>query len=574
MERSGELFRYNAANPRSCRKEHSDEGEAVIGFGDWSRTVALLLVMGGILLLLKTFSHASYLLKGDFGNQKGWRSLFSMALFFVSGYAAYALILATSPVGTADLVVSCIFFMGGLFVATVTRMSSLSMQYVEHVAAVEKHHARHDALTGLPNRVLLMERIALAIENRRQEHRAFSIMIMDLNRFKEVNDTLGHHFGDQLLAELSSRLQRDIGPFDMIARLGGDEFGFVLEGAAAEDPAAFCRHILQQIEQPFEVEGHSLSIGGSVGIAHFPSHGEDAASLMQHADIAMYEAKRQGIGCMEYVSALDRHSLDRLMIMSSLKNPDLCDQLFVFFQPKIDLASGRVCGLEALVRWKHPRLGLVPPDAFIPVAERAGVMKVITLWVLNTVLTSKQEWQSLGIHIDVAVNLSVRNLSDDGLPDDILRVLDNHFVPASSIILEVTETSMMTNPRQAQEVLLKLHELGLKLSIDDFGTGYSSLAYLKSLPASEIKIDKSFIHDMIADETDAMIVHSTIVLAHNMGYRVVAEGVENAESLELLQILGCDVAQGFFLSEPMRAGQVPAWVERHNRNCSAFARVV
>lgn len=544
----------------------------MIEFGEWMRMASLLLIFGGILLLLRAFSHANYLVQGDFGNPRGWRGLFGVVAFFVVGYASHALVLISGPVGMSELVVAIIFFMGGLFVVTVVRMSSLSVQYVSHMAAVEKHHARHDPLTGLPNRVLLMERIIQAIENAGRERRPFVILIMDLNRFKEVNDTLGHHFGDHLLVELSSRLQHHIGQHDIVARLGGDEFGFVLESPVAGNPDAFCRQILRQIEHPFEVEGHNLSVGGSIGIAVYPEHGEDPSSLMQHADIAMYEAKRQRKGYMRYEPELDRHSLDRLMIMSSLKNPDLCEQLFVFFQPKIELASGKVCGLEALVRWKHPKLGLVPPDAFIPVAERAGVMKMITLWVLDTVLAVKQEWQSLGIHIDVAVNLSVSNLSDESLPADILRVLENHYVPASSVIFEVTETSMMTNPRQAQEVLHKLHEIGLQLSIDDFGTGYSSLSYLKSLPASEIKIDKSFVLDMINDETDAVIVHSTITLAHNIGYRVVAEGVESAASLELLQVLGCDVAQGFYISEPMRAGQVPAWVERHNRNRSAFAR--
>ncbi|MDP2828002.1 MAG: EAL domain-containing protein [Sulfuricellaceae bacterium] len=533
---------------------------------------SLILVVGGIVQLIRSFSFARFLLKRDFGNPGGWRTLFVFVVFFVGGYSSYAILLLKEPVGVIQLVVSCIFFLGGMFVVTVVRMSSLSVQYVMHMAAVEKHHAHHDPLTGLPNRLLLMERIVQAIDRSKQNRRPCAILIMDLNRFKEVNDTLGHHFGDLLLIELSTRLQNYIGHSDMLGRLGGDEFGFVLEGQSAENPTAFCQHALQQVERPFDVETHSLSIGGSIGIALYPVHGTEPSSLLQHADIAMYEAKRQGKGYMQYEAGLDRHSLDRLTIMSSLKSPDLREQLFVFYQPKIDLLSGRVCGLEALVRWNHPTLGLVSPDDFIPVAERAGVMKQITLWVLNTVLSKKQEWQSLGIHIDVAVNLSVRNLCDETLPQEISQILDSHYVPASSIILEVTETSMMTNPKLAQEILVKLHDLGLQLAIDDFGTGYSSLAYLKSLPASEIKIDKSFVIDMTHDETDAIIVHSTIALAHNMGYRVVAEGVETAESLEMLQVLGCDVAQGFYFSEPMRSGQVPAWVERHNQNRLAFAR--
>ena len=450
----------------------------------------------------------------------------------------------------------------------------MHMLHGAHMRALERHHALHDSLTNLPNRRLMMERIEQAIASAQTRGTPLAILILDLNRFKEVNDTLGHHCGDQLLIALSPRLLGAISATDLVARLGGDEFGFVLENVTVDQASAISERILQVVDQAFNIDGHGVSIGGSVGIAMYPEHGDERQLLLQHADVAMYEAKRHGQGQAVYEAAQDQYSLNRLRIVTSLRDPTLFDQLDVHYQPKISLKDGEMCGLEALLRWRHPTLGEIDPDSFIPVAERAGVMRQITLWVLRHTIEQMQRWQDQGFPLHVAVNLSVRNLGDENLPQDIQKILEACSIPAARITLEVTESSMMVNPRLAQEILNKLNALGLQSSIDDFGSGYSSLAYLKSLPATEIKIDKSFVLNMTHDESDAVIVHSTIALAHNMGYRVVAEGVETAEIFELLQVLGCDVAQGFYLSRAMPAEQVLSWVQQHNQNHLRFARAL
>lgn len=541
---------------------------------DWNiQFFAILLVAIGGIFLARSLAYARFLLKDEHGHSRGWRTLFVFVIMFIGGYLAYGATLLSRPILSIDLLISGIFFGGGLFVVLIVRMSVHTVQHVHHLRALERHHALHDSLTNLPNRHLLMGKIDQAIAEAQGKQKPLAILILDLNRFKEVNDTLGHHCGDQLLMELAPRLRQAISPLDMVARLGGDEFGFVLADVSAEEAKLTSQRILQSVDQPFSIEGHSLSVGGSVGIAMFPEHGEEPQLLLQHADVAMYEAKRHGQGYAFYEVAHDQYSLNRLRVISSLRDPALFEQLRLCFQPKISLKDGRVCGVEALLRWQHPTMGIIMPDNFIGVAERAGIMRQLTLWVLYRTLKQMEVWQSAGVNLHTAINLSVRNLSDESLPEEMSRLLDAHAVSPNHITLEVTESSMMGNPRLAHEILGRLNARGFLTAIDDFGSGYSSLAYIKSLPASEIKIDKSFVLNMTRDESDAVIVHSTIALAHNMGYRVVAEGVENAEILELLQVLGCDVAQGFYFSEPMSANDVLPWVQIQNRNHLSYARV-
>lgn len=538
------------------------------------KLLALFLVAFGALFLIQALVAARFLLNDEYGHPRGWQMLFGFVVLFILGYAGYGGMLASHPIEAIDLVISAVFFGGGLFVVLVVRMSVRTVQHVHHMRALERHHALHDSLTNLPNRRLMMERIDQAIASAQTQGTPLAILILDLNRFKEVNDTLGHHCGDQLLMALSPRLLGAISATDLVARLGGDEFGFVLENVTVDQASAISERILQVVDQVFNIDGHGVSIGGSVGIAMYPEHGDERQLLLQHADVAMYEAKRHGQGQAVYEAAQDQYSLNRLRIVTSLRDQTLFDQLDVYYQPKISLKDGEMCGLEALLRWRHPTLGEIDPDSFIPVAERAGVMRQITLWVLRHTIEQMQRWQDQGFPLHVAVNLSVRNLGDENLPQDIKKILEAYSIPSSRITLEVTESGMMVNPRLAQEILNKLNALGLQSSIDDFGSGYSSLAYLKSLPATEIKIDKSFVLNMTHDESDAVIVHSTIALAHNMGYRVVAEGVETAEILELLQVLGCDVAQGFYLSRAMPAEQVLSWVQQHNQNHLRYARAL
>ena len=535
---------------------------------------ALLLVTLGALFLMQALVTARFLLNDEYGHPRGWKILFGFIILFLFSYVGYGVMLTARPIETIDLVIAAVFFGGGLFVVMVVRMSVRTVQYVHHMRALERHHALHDSLTSLPNRRLMMERIDQAIVAAQSRQKPLAILILDLNRFKEVNDTLGHHCGDQLLMALSPRLLSAISATDVVARLGGDEFGFVLEDVSVDQVCNICKRILEVVDQPFVIDGHGVSIGGSVGIAMYPEHGDEPQLLMQHADVAMYEAKRHGQGYAVYEPEQDQYSLNRLRIVTSLRDRALFDQLALYYQPKISLQDGRVCGLEALLRWHHPTLREVYPDNFIPVAERAGVMRQITHWVLRNTVNQMEQWQNAGYPQHVAVNLSVRNLADETLPQEIRQILDDYSVAPSAITLEVTESSMMANPRLAQEILNKLNALGFLTSIDDFGSGYSSLAYLKKLPATEIKIDKSFVLNMTHDESDAVIVHSTIALAHNMGYRVVAEGVENAETLELLQVLGCDVVQGFYFSKAMPAEQVLAWVQAHNLNHLRYARAI
>ena len=538
------------------------------------KPLALFLVTLGALFLLRSLAAARVLLKDEFGNPRGWQMLFLFIILFLLGYLGYGMTLLSRPIESIDLVIATVFCGGGLFVVLVVRMSVRTVQHVHHMRALERHHALHDSLTHLPNRRLLMERIEQIIGAAQTQEKSLAILLLDLNRFKEVNDTLGHHCGDQLLVALAPRILSAISATDAVARLGGDEFGFVLENVNVDQACNICKRILEVVDQPFMIEGHGISIGGSVGIAMYPQHGAEAQLLIQHADVAMYEAKRHGQGYAVYAAEQDQYSLNRLKVVTSLRDRALFEQLAIYYQPKISLKDGRVCGLEALLRWQHPTLGEIAPENFIPVAERAGVMRQITLWVFENVIEQMETWQKSGVLLQVAVNLSMRNLGDENLPQDINKILEAHTIAPFLVTLEVTESGMMINPKLAQEILIKLNALGLPSSIDDFGSGYSSLAYLKSLPATEIKIDKSFVLNMTHDESDAVIVHSTIVMAHNMGYRVVAEGVENAEILELLQVLGCDVAQGFYFSQAMPAQQVMGWVQQHNQNHLRYARAI
>jgi len=535
------------------------------------KELSLLLIIIGIAAMLRALLYARILLNDEHTrNLAGWRLLFALLWLFILGFTGYGFTLLAREASPIDAVVSSIFCGGGLFTLVALNVSVKTLRYVREIMQRERHGWLHDSLTNLPNRRLLMERIEQAIDSANLTKKPVAILMMDLNRFKDVNDTLGHHYGDELLIALAQRLRHMTSLSRMVARMGGDEFGFVLEGFSKKDALALSREILALVDEPFVIDGHRLSIGGSIGIAMYPEHGGIAQQLLQNSDVAMYAAKRNGGGVTMYAAGINDASLSNLNLIAMLKHPDLRDQLTICYQPKVNLRDGTACGLEALVRWNHPQLGNIAPDQFIPIAERAGVMKEITFAVLHSVLAQLEEWHALGLNVKVAVNLSMRNLSDEGLPDDIARALASYNTPPASLILEVTESSMMLNPELANATLTTLSKLGVQCSIDDFGTGFSSLAYLKSLPASEIKIDKSFVTDMTNDENDAIIVHATIVMAHNMGYRVVAEGVENAEVLELLQILGCDIAQGYYFSKPIAAEEVAEWIVLHNKSSQNY----
>jgi diguanylate cyclase (GGDEF)-like protein len=383
--------------------------------------------------------------------------------------------------------------------------------------------------------------------------------MMDLDRFKEINDTLGHHTGDALLQAVARRLQQILSEPDMVARIGGDEFALLMPAANISHCSQIVQKVLNAITQPVAVEAMMLEIDLSLGIASYPDDSKTAAELIQHADVAMYLAKHSGEPYMHYDAAKDPHSLQRLTLMADLRHAAERHELSLHYQPKIDLARQRVIGVEALLRWQHPRLGNIAPDDFIPQAEQTGIIKSLTYWILDAAVKQCAEWNAAGIPIIVSVNLSARVAQDIRLPAEVATTLKRHGVNADQLELEITETAIMLDPVNAMEVLMRLDAMGVRLSIDDFGTGYTSLAYLKRLPVDEVKIDQSFVMNMLRDANDAMIVHSIIALAHNMHRSVAAEGVENKKILEALQALGCDTAQGYYFSKPLSAADFEAW---------------
>lgn len=429
-------------------------------------------------------------------------------------------------------------------------------------AQMSEHQALHDALTGLPNRVLYFDRIEQALLNAERDGGRFAVMELDLDRFKEINDTFGHAAGDVVLKEVSERLPSCLRASDTVARLGGDEFGILLPKQA--DPSETIRllnKLSSSIKQPIGVDGLPLKIEGSIGIAYYPDHGRTVEELMKRADTAMYKAKEANRAFEVYEQAADHQDPMRVTLMDELRKAIDEHELVLYYQPKASLADGNVVSVEALVRWNHPERGFIPPDQFIPHARETGLMKPLTLYVLDEALHQVHAWQEEGLELAVSVNLATRNVIDVGFPDDVAAVLEKWGVDASHLELEITESTMLEDPFRTKIVFDRLHAMGIKLSIDDFGTGQSSLAYLRQLPVDEIKIDRSFVLNMRESEDDAVIVRSTIGLGRDLGLHVIAEGVETEETWQQLADLGCEQAQGYFLSRPVSAQELRSWLE-------------
>jgi diguanylate cyclase (GGDEF)-like protein len=421
--------------------------------------------------------------------------------------------------------------------------------------------AYRDTLTGLPNRALFLDRLRHALSQAQRTKQSLSVLHINLDRFKFVNVTLGHHIGDLLIREVGLSLQKALPrQSDTVARLGADEFVVLLPLDDCAGAQIVTRRLLKALERTVELENQSVDVNGSVGIASFPQHGEDAESLMRHADMAMYTAKRSNSGFAVFDPRFHQHQPERLSLMSELRRAVERDEFVLFYQPKVELATGSVKYAEALLRWQHPQRGFVPPDHFIPFAEKTGYVKAVTRWVIDHTLAQCADWQRRGIIVNVSINISARDLLNPELTDIFAAAMRMHGVPAQRLWLEITESAIMEDPKYALDTLERLHAMGLTLSIDDFGTGYSSLAYLKKLPVDELKIDKSFVMGMAADKDDSTIVRSTIDLAHNMGLKVVAEGVENQEILDMLRALGCDLAQGYFISRPLPPDRFEQWL--------------
>jgi diguanylate cyclase (GGDEF)-like protein/PAS domain S-box-containing protein len=428
-------------------------------------------------------------------------------------------------------------------------------------ARLNEHQALHDSLTGLANRMVFRDRIELAIRRARREAEQVAVLMMDLDRFKEVNDSLGHHAGDRLLQELGIRLEGALRDSDTVARLGGDEFGILLaRSCGPQEMREVLRKVTDTVEQPIVLENLPLTIEASIGVAFFPEDGEDVDTLLRHADVAMYLAKEDDASYAFYDPSADTYDPSRLTLVGELRRAIEQRELTLHYQPMAMLASGEVIAVEALLRWHHPERGLIMPDDFIPIAQQTGLMKPLTLYVVDEALRQCRSWLERGIRLPVAVNLSTRNLLDLALPEQIEQLLAKWQLGPELLEVEITESAMLGDPLRSKLVLERLSAIGIRLAIDDFGTGYSSLRHLGRLPFDELKIDRSFVSNMTADEDDATIVRSTIELGRNLGLMVVAEGVETEEHWARLDALGCTVAQGHCVSPPLPPDELELWL--------------
>jgi len=476
------------------------------------------------------------------------------ALLFPSAFAAVAVgvlvygqttRLSVLPVGLA-------------VAALATVMVRMALLLKETAAlAVSRKLSLTDDLTGLDNRRSFSAEVQAAIT----DERPFALLMIDLDQFKELNDTLGHHLGDELLRCVGPRLGSVIRDGDVVARLGGDEFGVLVRRADTEHAAASAARLRAALARPFALAGISLHVGASIGIAVFPEHAEDAGTLMRHADVAMYEAKRGRTGHEVYKPKDDHHSRDRLALAGEVRRALAQDEFALHYQPVADLDTGELVGVEALVRWRHPERGLLAPGAFLPAIEHTEVMREVSHRVLAMAINQAGAWFRTDRAWRVAVNLSATDLLDRALVDDVSALLRRYGTPARRMTLEVTESILMTDPARAMEVLVELRGLGVHLALDDFGTGWSSLTHLQRMPVDEIKIDRSFVAAMATDAGSAAIVSSTVDLAHALGLRVVAEGIEDEATWTRLRTVGCDAAQGYYLSKPLAPGELEHTVD-------------
>jgi diguanylate cyclase (GGDEF)-like protein len=448
-----------------------------------------------------------------------------------------------------------------LLLETVANQASVALRNGELLGRL-RHEALHDALTGLPNREHLQRRLAAALDDVATGRTSgATVMILDLDDFKEVNETLGHQHGDELLVEVAVRLSQVVGPAGTVARLGGDEFAVLLHDTADEDRVLrIGRRMLRALEQPMALDGLEIEVNGSLGVALAPAHADEPAALLKRADMAMYDAKTSTRGLRLYEPELETNTPRRLTLVSELRSALQHGGIQVHVQPKARLDSGEVTAVEALVRWNHPELGNVPPVEFIPLAERTGLIGPLTSQVLDASLAACAEWRTAGHDLGIAVNLSTWSLHDADLVEEVARLLRRHGVAPDRLTLEVTEGSVMADPGRSVALLHQLRDLGVRLSVDDFGTGYSSLSYLKRLPVQEVKIDRSFVSGLREQGEDVAIVRAIIDLGRHLGLEVVAEGIEDQETWNLLRSMNCDLVQGWHLARPMPTDELVPWL--------------
>ncbi|TPQ28735.1 putative bifunctional diguanylate cyclase/phosphodiesterase [Methylomonas koyamae] len=429
------------------------------------------------------------------------------------------------------------------------------------------YSSTHDAVTDLPNRVLFYDRVEQALHAANNQGKMLSVLLVEVANFKEVYDTLGRNSSDMILRQIATRLQSVVMGSDSVARIDSNIFSLLLPATESEDASLnLAKNIQAALDPAFKVERLNLAIHTNIGIVNFPEHGDDVDTLVQKAGVALFMAAKSHEGYTIYAPSYDDHSPRRLTLMSELRQAIEKEQLMIYYQPKVSIQTGKIYGVEGLVRWAHPKHGFIAPDEFIPMAERTRVIKHLTLWMLKRAFRDCAEWRRQGLELVVSVNLSTKDLHDPDLPDVMAGVAAAANIKPAWMMLEITESSIMNDPERAMETILRLHEMGYKLSIDDFGTGYSSLAYLKKMPLSELKIDKSFVYDLLKSDNDAVIVKATINLAHNLGLQVVAEGVETGEVLDRLASYRCDIAQGYWFSKPKPFHEFNTWLQQSSHN--------
>ncbi|MBG6056731.1 diguanylate cyclase (GGDEF)-like protein [Cryobacterium sp. MP_M5] len=491
----------------------------------------------------------------------------ALAVPTVATAAALGILLLASQGNVPGLAV----VLAGLTILLAGVRTQLAFRRVVKVADL-RLLARTDDLTGLPNRRALHSDVPLRLAARRGGRSA--LLLLDLDRFKEVNDSLGHDIGDLLLVQIGTRLSDQLRSGDLLARLGGDEFAVLLDDAGPDAAVLAAARLRAAMAAPFTLAGISLQASASVGIALFPDHGDDLTTLLRKADMAMYKAKAARSGHHVYVDSDDNRGQERLRTLQELRVALAEEQLELHYQPKIELATGQVRGVEALVRWNHPRLGLLYPGAFLALAEETGLMRELTAIVLRLALDQAAIWQRQGTPLSVAVNFSASSLVDAGLPERIGAMLEARGLASSALTVEITEEFLMDDRDRARDILGRLRESGVRVSVDDFGTGYSSLAYLRELPIDELKLDRAFVFPMSDDPRAAALVSSTIDLAHSLGLIMVAEGVEDAAACDDLTRYGCDQAQGYFLCRPVPAAELDGWLAEHRLAAEGPAAVV
>ena len=423
-----------------------------------------------------------------------------------------------------------------------------------------------DALTQLPNRVWLQKHLAEAVENARRNGITLALILLDLRRFQVVNGTLGHATGDRLLEQVAARIASELQGADAAARLGADVFGILRHGVDPKTASQAAERLYQLMETPFYIDQTPIELEALCGVATFPTLAEDSVQLLQRAELALNQAKAEGERFAIYRTEKDTDSRRRLLMFGMLRSAVQRNELILHYQPKLHLASGAIIGAEALVRWDSPELGRVSPGEFIPLAEQTSLIKPLTAWVVEEALRQLTEWEKAGIETRVAINLSARNLADEKLPEHLVQLLERGKVAPERMMMEITESAVMANPERAAGVLERFREIGVELAIDDFGTGYSSLTYLRTLPARELKIDRSFVRDIDSNESNALITSAVIKLARAFGLEVVAEGVETEGELRRLIALGCDIAQGYLISRPMPASDYAAFLANHAKS--------